>query len=197
MLYKYYLLALAVCLSGPIHAQQAAAIPSPLPDQFVQLLNKSETYKEYKVIRMAELNVFQRSLTDSLLQNVRRVASLENSIARLQTDSTAQVAALATAQASLEQSEALNASIGVLGISMNKTSYQLMVLVLLLGLGTSSFFFYYRFKRGHVNVRRVTEDHQRLRKEFEQLRYSAKETQIKLKRELQTAINKLDPPVSS
>ena len=197
MLYKCYLLAMTVCLSGHIYAQQATVIPVPLSDQFTQLLKKSETFNEYKVIRRTELNVFQQSLTDSLLKNVRRVASLESSIARLQTDSAARVTALAITQASLEQSEALNASISVLGISMKKSSYQLLVLVLLLGLGSSSFFFYYRFKRGHVNVRRVTEDHQQLRKEFEQLRYSAKETQIKLKRELQTAINKLDPPVSS
>ena len=92
----------------------------------------------------------------------------------------------------LDASLAQNGSIDFLGLSLSKLSYHIIVwslILILTGLGLFAYTMFFRSNKLTVRHRKELED---LEREFERHKQAAREKQVKLKRELQTAINRLD-----
>ena len=182
------LLALTILLgSFSIQAQEKSLVLS-----FEDILAKAETYEKYKVIKREDLVGFKRSLTDSLQDLGKAKNGLEEQVALLTQKVDLLNEKLLIAESSLQNSQLHNDVIGFLGLKVKKGTYHAIIwsfiTLLLLVLGV----IYARIKHACAVVKRVKEAYTRILEEYRAQRFAATEKQMKLKRELQTALNHLE-----
>ena len=174
-----------------IAQNEEKAVQHNLNTQYETLIENSETFNEYKVIKKTKLDEFQKVVKDSLsmINNSKKEAfnKLKTQQAQVK-ELTAQVSAKDAEKAELQESIS---SINVLGINMDKTSYVivsliipavlLIVIVLLIG----------KMKHNNRTTKEAQQHLASIESEYEEHKKRALETQMKLKRELQTERNKL------
>lgn len=161
-----------------------------LKSQYNYLIEESNDYQDYKVIKQAWTKKFERSLNDSLKafaqskQEARdlaksQVAEIENLKAQL-----------AGTQDSLSVVNEEKNSIALLGVPMEKSGYKTVmwsvigVLVLLL------LFFIFRFKSSNTASTLAKDNLNDVEEEFAEYKKRSLEREQKLRRELQDEINK-------
>lgn len=162
----------------------------PLKSQYEYLIEESNDYQEYKVIRKVWTNKFGRSLNDSLKafdaakQEARELAKNQlGEIASLKDQLTA-------TQDSLSQVNEEKNSMKLIGIPIEKSGYKttmwsiIGVLVLLLGI------FIFRFNNSNTVAKRAKETLNDVEEEFAEYKKRSLEREQKLRRELQDEINK-------
>jgi septal ring factor EnvC (AmiA/AmiB activator) len=163
-----------------------------LDSKWNYMLNKSETYQDYKVINKTILNTMYKSIQDSLSkfradllkerasvkEQSDRIASLEKQI---KDDKTA-----------FDTINNEKDSIGFLGMQINKYAYVslLWILLIALSVGTVLMFFLYKNSKKITNVK--SQEYEVLAKQLEEAKATKTETEKKLKREMQTLMNKLE-----
>lgn len=163
-----------------------------LRTDYRRLIENTETFKQYKVVPITDLNSFEKKLADTLsrYKNEIVVAEREEREAKKTADSLrSEVQEL---KANLEETQKMVDGILFLGMPMTKSGYNALVwsivAILLIGLGVVYFLYY--------NSNKVTKqtkiDKARVDNELEELRKTSHEKQVKIKRELQTALNKLE-----
>ncbi|MDH5365798.1 MAG: hypothetical protein OEW67_02370 [Cyclobacteriaceae bacterium] len=162
-----------------------------LSKQFKLLLEKSETYNDYKVIKQSELSNFEKIMIDSLntlnsskQEAFTKIKSQEVIIVDLNSS-------ISEKNNQLSSSEEENSSISIIGIQINKVFYAIIsVIIPLLLIGVIGFLL---FKLQHNNQRTKEAKKQlkSLENEYEDHRKRTLDNQMKLKRELQTERNKL------
>ena len=180
-------------LAGLLLAIASTSLPAQsLNEKYDELLQKSETYEQYKVIPKASLDNFWSEVQDSVSQQNALLDRLHSEVDDLNQKIEVLTKSEANVQASLDESLTLNDSISFVGISLSKTSYHIIVwslILVLIGLGLLAYTMF--FRRNKLTTRHK-KNLQELELEFEKHRNTARENQVKLKRELQTAINKLE-----
>lgn len=163
-----------------------------LSDQLNQIMDASETYEYYKVVKTSDLTKFKSTMLDSLFNYRSKIGNLEADLATLKSDFEALKLQFDQTQVQLESSEAQNASMSILGIAVNKTSYNVVVwsfiVLLLFGIGI----LYFRIKHVCAVVKRVKTAYSKIMDEYRTQRHQSVEKQMKLKRELQTMQNQLE-----
>lgn len=163
-----------------------------LKSDYRGLIENTETFKQYKVIPITDLNSFDKKLTDTLnlYKSEIEVAERGEREAKKTADSLrSEVQELTT---NLEETQKMVDGILFLGMPMTKSGYNALVwsivAILLIALGVVYFLYY--------NSNKVTKqtkiDKARVDNELEELRKTSHEKQVKIKRELQTALNKLE-----
>lgn len=161
-----------------------------LESQFSELLDKSNRYQEYKVLKITELNKFQRSISDSvtafhlLLSNNRnRIAELEAKFDSLVKDHT-------QLQQDLVLAKKKENGMLVFGTILHKTTYQLIVWTLTGVLLLMVLFFSFKFRRSHAITREATRKLTETETEYDSHRQKTLEREQQLRRKLQDEINK-------
>lgn len=161
-----------------------------LKSQYDYLINESNDYQEYKVIRKTWVAKFEQSLNDSLIAQQKsrdEAAQLalqqSNTIKQLEEE-------LATTRDSLEITQVEKANMKWLGVPMEKTSYRVLMwsVIGVLALITAILFFMY--KNSHAVTRSTKEKFEDLDEEFTEYKKRSLEREQKLRRELQDEINK-------
>ncbi len=188
-------------------AKKAAAPPrlsnGPLVRQYQDILQKSNNYQEYKVVRQSLLNSFWNSVEDSLqrsrreVQNAqRKIADLQSQIDNLGANQKAQMSTLQQAIQSREQAivqrEYDNARVSVLGIPIMKDTYVVLtyiVFTLLVVVAAVAFMSYQSSNKVAVAARK---DYDEVKAELEGYRQRMLEKQTQLGRELQTERNRIE-----
>ncbi|GAB5522932.1 MAG: hypothetical protein Roseis2KO_08040 [Roseivirga sp.] len=163
-----------------------------LEQRYTDMLRKSGVYQDKKIIRQSNLNMFWAALSDTL-QTTQ--ASLKEALVGkmdVEEELRASQDSLRTVRSKLESSLGENSQVSFLGISFGQTFYNSLVWGLILILTAMTAFFFQRFKRGHSVVTETKDEFDKLQQDYDALRHKAKETQMKLKRELQTAMNRLE-----
>jgi len=162
-----------------------------MQQQYQELFQKSSTWEDYKVIKLNALNDFWIVVTDTLHQKQQSINTAKRQVDTLNLQLSQLKSQLVSTQTSLEESNNLNDSIGFIGLQMSKTSYNIFVwfiiISLLAGIGTV----FMMFKRSNVVTQQTLKSYKDLDHEFNAHKERSREMQIKLKRELQTALNKL------
>ncbi len=179
--------------TGNLYSQaEMSAAPQSLSEQFQEMKDKSETYNEYKVIKAYKLNTFWKNVSDSLSTVRSELSNAHQEITSLKSEITSLKSELAETRELLASSENKNDSIAFLGADINKTVYNLILWGIILGLAALAGSLYYAFKSSHRVTRRAKKDYEKMHADFENYRKLSQEKQIKLKRELQTEINKVE-----
>ena len=156
------------------------------------ILSKAETYQKYKVIKIEDLVYFKRALNDSLYYNHKELNALEIKASLLQERIDLLTQKLSFAEQSLQESKATNEEITFLGLGIKKSAYHFFIWSLIALLSTFLVILYIRVRHACAVVKRVKEAYTRILEEYRVQRFAATEKQMKLKRELQTALNQIE-----
>lgn len=164
----------------------------PLNDQYNTLKEKSETYEMYKVIQTQRLDAFWSSVNDTLSAYGESMTELKQKIFELEDQLSESNSIVEGLNQTLEESETRNSTIAFLGIDFEKWVYHLIVWILITALLVAGIVNFIMFKQGKVVTDRSVKELTKLTEEFESFKDKSREKHIKLKRELQTAVNALD-----
>ena len=179
---------LLMTLSFTVYAQENTPLRTVLSD----IMSESESYQEYKVIKSSKLLNFRAAMSDSINDYQLQIKNLEMSVVETKAELKAIQAELNIIKDKLMVSERENAKIGFLGLSVRKGFYNAMVWSIIALLATIVLVVYTRIKHVCSIVKRVKSAYSKVVEEYRNQRFAATENQITLRRELQTALNRLE-----
>ena len=163
-----------------------------LQEKYDGIIESTETYEQYKVIPRTTIDAFWVEVSDTLKLNRGVINELQTKrqdqeafIKKLEAD-------ILNLQSNLDSSLNQNDSINFVGISFSKVGYHLMVWLIIAVLAAFGVIAYLMFARSNRVTSRVKKDHDELIAEFDAHKDKAREAQVKLKRELQTALNTIN-----
>lgn len=182
--------------SAPIasHSQstEESSSDQSLRTQFQEMLDKSESYTEYKVIKRSNLSQYSKAVQDSLRANRSEINNLKSTAS----DQNSQISTLSKRITDLEtqlaQSEELRESLSFLGLNLNKATYHTMVWLIISVLAAFGVFAYTSFIRSNKITAKTKKEYKVLEVEYEEHKKKSHEKQIKMGRELQTERNRVE-----
>ncbi len=180
------LLFTVILLCFSVHIVEAKSIE----DQFDELKESSETFKEYKVIKIKTLNDFWKSVLDSINVKEAAIAKLqsENSVNKTNIDQLK--ANMEVRDAAIEELQYATSHINVLGVEFGKTFYQILNFTIISILLVFCGILIVSLKERRNIAKTKISAFEKLELKFEEYKRSSLDKQMKLRRELQTEINK-------
>lgn len=161
-----------------------------IKEQFDYIMEKGDTWKNYKVIQINWMKNFQNGFVDSLnairqdfINSEKLVAERDKRINSLELDLKESKESLTTIQGEKD-------SMSLLGIQMSKASYNVFIWSLVGGLLVLAGFFFLLFKRSNSVTKETQVRLEEVREEFDTHRKNALVREQKLARKLQDEINK-------
>ena len=179
---------LLLTLSFTVCAQENTPLRTVLSD----IMSESESYQEYKVIKASKLLNFRTAMSVSINGYQLQIKNLEMSVVQTKAELKTIQAELNIIKDKLMVSERENAKIGFLGLSVRKGFYNALVWSIIALLATIVMVVYTRIKHVCSVVKRVKSAYSKIVDEYRHQRFQATENQITLRRELQTALNRLE-----
>ena len=162
-----------------------------MQEQYQELYKNSSTWEEYKMIKLNALNQFWSVVTDTLNQNQQTISAANDQISELNGQLAEIKTQLASSEVALEESQSLNNSISFVGQQMSKTAYNILVWLIIIALIVGIGAVFLMFQRSNTVTMQTRRTFENLEREYYEHKDMAREKQIKLRRELQTALNKL------
>ena len=178
----------ALISSFPVHAQ----IEKSLDNTFTEILDEAESYQEYKVIKTSKLRQFRNAMYDSLTSYKSTISSLQQELSTIKSEMAELKTQFSSVQESLQESQASSDMIGFLWFDMKKLTYSIFVWSLVCLLVLCLVIMYGRIKHVCGVVKRVKTAYSKIVDDYRNQRFQATEKQMKLRRELQTALNRLE-----
>jgi uncharacterized integral membrane protein len=158
--------------------------------QFDNLIDKSNNFQGYKVIRATSLLKLQSNVLDSLsvsknklLANVDFLNSQKRLIDSLQSKATSSETVVSTLRSEKE-------SISLLGIPFEKTFFKTLFFLIVVGLIAALLFFIFKFKQSNSITIESKLALKQSEKEFDIYKVKALEREQKAMRKLQDELNK-------
>jgi hypothetical protein len=162
-----------------------------LNDRFKILRSKSQSYKEYKVIKETVLDSFWKIVRDSVAAKEAALQARNQNIQQLNAQLKETQVALKDKEESMAAIVHASTHISVLGIDFNKGVFITTVAVIIGGLILFVALISGRLKMVRDSMRQREETYNTLNNEFEEYKRKAMEKQMKLSRELQNERNRL------
>ncbi|WP_187261235.1 hypothetical protein [Pontibacter beigongshangensis] len=198
-----FFLSIATATAQQTNTKESAS-PAPLARQYNSLKEGSNSYREnnreYKVVNVSALDAFWRSVQqtikateqgliddkkaaeDYLAQARQTIAEQQKQIQALKLDNQEKDKQV---QASLHDVNSLS----VLGIDMKKQFYVILTAVIILALLVLLAIKIQQYKRSNVVAVEKLNEYNAIELELNEYKKTAREREIKLKRELQTEMN--------
>ena len=173
-------------------AMSASAQSDSLQVRYDELMQKSETYEQFKVIRTTRLDALWSEVQDSIRLYQRGLSSAAVETDRLSSKIDELEGELTQIKTNLDETEAQLGQISFLGADVNVTLYHTIVWAIILAIAVLIVIVYGMFLRANAVTRTTSNDLAALKDEFEQLKERSREREIKIKRELQTTLNTLE-----
>lgn len=186
------ILLLLLAIPSITYSQTEEGGKQTIGEQFQEMLESSESYTEYKVIKRTKLNEFSRAIQDSLATSRTQISSLNAEVSDLKSQISQLTTRITDLEAQLEKSEKLRESLAFLGIQMNKATYHLFVWVIIAALAVFGVFAYTSFIRSNKVTSKTKKEMKALELEYDEHRKKSHEKQIKMGRELQTERNHVE-----
>ncbi|MDB5255601.1 MAG: hypothetical protein JWM14_296 [Chitinophagaceae bacterium] len=168
------------------------AFSQTLEQKWGRMLEKAENYEPYKVIKKTELADFWKSTKDSIQRYQKELKTERGLIVSQKSEIGVLKAQTVELTNKLSQNETDKNSVSFLGIKANKFAYLstlcLLLVIALVGIGL----LYYLYANSNAIAVQKVSAYQMLSKEFDEYKYSKIEMERKLRRELQTQVNKLE-----
>ncbi|WP_350285523.1 tRNA (guanine-N1)-methyltransferase [uncultured Croceitalea sp.] len=162
--------------------------------QFETLVRKSTNYrqggKRYEVVRLIELEAFQKNILDTINVANSNIAELQSTIAENETALSSLNTKLDETTKNLKTQTEEKDSITFFGVLISKGTYKLIVWSIIFGLLIFLILFVYKFKNSNALTQSAKAALADVEEEFEQHRRRALEREQKISRKLQDEINK-------
>lgn len=167
-----------------------ASMNGTLDKQFDYVVQKSNNFQEYKVVKKDFLTILKRNSLDSVNRFKTELADLKNQFASHSSTVQQLNDTLKTTQTELEKLKVAQDNILFLGAPVSKTNYNMImwgiVSVLLLVLAV----FLFQLKSAKSTAGDAKNNLEKLEEDFEDYKRKALEKEQKLGRQLQDEINK-------
>lgn len=185
-----FFLCLCVSLFAQRRGNPALAGDTPLQLQFDTMLDVSNRYQEFKVVRRLYLDEFMSNVSDSIATYTERIGQLESekNVLQRQIDDTASEVADRDATISSLKSE--RDSISLLGMQLGKGTYSLIMWALVIGLLIALLVALASTRIAAANNTELKRERDKLATELEQSRKSRLTVEQDLRRQLQDEINR-------
>ena len=179
---------LAIVLIGlPLSAQESS---NTLEDQFTDVIDNSNRYQDYKVVKIYKLNALRTSVLDSISALEGRLQSASDTISSKDGKISSLSLELDKTKLDLAESRKKEDGISLFGMLLNKGTYNMimwsLVALLLLVLGLNIV----RFNRSNSVTRSAHTKLTEVEEEYEDYRQRMLEREQQLRRKLQDEINK-------
>lgn len=195
-LFSYLILpALLIILhTAGLKAQDTTATEDKsLKGQYREILQKSKNNDQgFKIINPSRLSSFQRNFADSLKQTQTKLSEAENKISAQNKTIAVLKADVSGKEQSLTASRSMVDEISMLGIPINKATYNWIMWGLVLLLGAAFGFMLFQSVSLRKEARYRTNLYSDLAEEFQAYKTKANDKEKKLARELQTEKNRID-----
>ncbi|HXA02537.1 MAG TPA: hypothetical protein VNW99_11155 [Cytophagaceae bacterium] len=186
---KFIITSMLLIISSGVFAQDTL---KTLDSKWNNMLNKAENYQDYKVINKNQLNGLYKSIQDTL-SNLRTGLLNEKIKVKGQNDQidllNKQIKEEKTA---FDQISNDKNSIGFLGMQINKYAYVSLLWIMLIGISVGSVLMFFLYKNSKKITNAKSQEYEVLAKQLEEAKAAKAETERRLKREIQTLVNKLE-----
>ncbi|NJM25657.1 MAG: hypothetical protein HC859_09360 [Bacteroidia bacterium] len=162
-----------------------------LKERYYFMKEKSQTFKDYKVIKENVLDGVWKIVQDSIAADKAQYKEAQASIAKLESDLSATQTALKEKEQSMQEVEFASTHITVLGIDFAKGAFNTIVAILVLGLVGVIGLLVARMKVVRSSYSEKRDSFNQLTADYEEYKRKALDKQMKLSRELQDERNKL------
>jgi outer membrane murein-binding lipoprotein Lpp len=187
---RYFLLPLLFAIiSFSLNAQDSS---NTLNAQFEKLKSESNNYQIYKVVEKSALNDFWDTVEDTLNDNAAKINKLQSDVNKLSGNVSKLENTVEQKDKELEDQASKIENMQFLGMDMTKSSYVIFTWTIILVLFIIVLVLYFRFKKANRVTKQKRIDYNELQEEFEAHRKRSRETETKIKRDLQTEINRVE-----
>ena len=159
--------------------------------------SKSQSFKDYKVIKESVLDGVWKITQDSLQGKQQKIALANDSLKKLNLSLQEAAAAAKAKDESLVEMTHAGTHVTILGIDVLKSVFITITFSIIAGLIAFLVVLFGRLKLIHVSLKDKTGSLDSTQREFEEYKRKAMEKQTKLSRELQDERNKLQGQRSS
>ncbi|RNL75571.1 tRNA (guanine-N1)-methyltransferase [Sinomicrobium pectinilyticum] len=186
--------------TNALHAQQTADEEDPasklsltegnIDNQFEFVIQRSNNYQEYKVVKKNWLYTLKKNTLDSLARVEKELAEAINLTKTQNTEIASLKGELQESNDHVSTLTNERDSISFFGVLIDKTTYKATMWGIVGLLAVVLFFFIYKFKNSNAVTHSARKALSELEQEYEDHRKKALEREQKVRRQLQDEINK-------
>lgn len=187
---KHFLIAIALTSSLSIVAQNTT--DNSLKGQFETLKRNANRYQDFKVVKETALDSYWKSVRDSIQKERLEIERLRGDLATHQGRVVQLESAVAQLQQELAERENQITTMDVWGWEVNKETFRTLAAVLVGLCLLLMLIFAGRYTKANRAAAIARRDQQTAEERLEQHRKAARENETKLRRDLQTEINKVE-----
>jgi len=184
------LLLLFITISVSAQKSEIKIPDNSLEGQFIEVVDESNNYQDYKVIKESKINKLRKNVMDSVKNLEEKIAVGKNEIDANKNKISELTTSLNNTQEALDRSKEKENSIEVFGILTEKSTYNVLMWAIILILMALLGYFIFRFSRSHVITKDANLKLVETEMELETVRQKHLEKEQKLRRKLQDEINK-------
>ena len=174
-----------------ISAQDSIQINrNTLKDQLENVLDKSNSFQDYKVVKKTQIVTLKRNILDSVSSLEKQILSQKSELGLQKTQIDSLRKNLNTTRDNLVASKEKEDGIRLFGILTSKTTYNAIMWGIILVLLVIGGFLFYRFLNSNKTTNAAQLKMAEMEIELEDHRRSSLEREQKLRRKLQDEINK-------
>ncbi|WP_053992572.1 hypothetical protein [Mangrovimonas sp. TPBH4] len=161
-----------------------------IDNQFEYVIQKSNNYQDYKVIKRAWLYTLKSHTLDSLKAVHKDLADTQVVVDSQAVEIASLKSNLTNTQETLDATNLEKDSMSLFGIQMSKGNYSTLLWSIIGGLFAFLLFFIYKFNNSNAVTKQAKQALAETEEEFEEHRRNALEREQKVRRQLQDEINK-------
>ncbi|MCW8982162.1 MAG: tRNA (guanine-N1)-methyltransferase [Altibacter sp.] len=175
-----------------LNAQEEAqeTLTNSLEDQFVDVVDNSNNYQDYKVIKKTKINKLRENIMDSIASLKAEIQTSEGSLDQQKNKVSSLTQELASTKEDLALSRKKENGIELFGMLTEKSTYNSIMWAIILMLLVALGFFIYKYKNSNSVTKEAQLKLAETEIEFEEHRQKTIEQQQQLRRKLQDEINK-------
>ncbi|MDW5289440.1 tRNA (guanine-N1)-methyltransferase [Formosa sp. PL04] len=161
-----------------------------LDNQFEFLIQKSNNYQNYKVVKKAWLQTLKSHTLDSLQAIRKDLVETQINVDQQANEISTLKSSLSETQNTLDLTNQEKDSMEFLGMQLSKTTYNTFIWSIIGGLLVCLLFFIYKFKNSNSTTKEAKRTLAEIEEEFDEHRKTALEREQKVRRQLQDELNK-------
>ncbi|TDI78610.1 MAG: tRNA (guanine-N1)-methyltransferase [Bacteroidetes bacterium] len=187
---KLKILLLTVCFALYVLPAIAQQKTTTLEELFVDVIDKSNRYEEYKVVKIYKLNNLKKNVEDSIASIKKDLENAQGTIALQKSKIDTLTQSMSSLQTELNTSIENQDGINLFGALINKTIYKITMWGIIGLLVLVVLYLLFKFKNSNVITKAAKLKLTETDEEFETHRQQALEREQQLRRKLQDEIIK-------
>lgn len=161
-----------------------------IDNQFEYVIQKSNRYQDYKVVKKTWLYALKAHTLDSLKAVKKDLVSTQEVVEKQAAEISTLKSSLSETQGTLDATNIEKDSMSLFGMQMSKSSYNTLMWSIIGGLFACLLFFIFQFRNSNSVTRQAKKALAETEEEFEEHRRVALEREQKVRRQLQDELNK-------